>query len=77
MLEQRRVDAGDREEYPVELPTVREAGGAIELDPARLERLRKHVDLAVVLEDERIGKVVGALERRARLRDSPFESITA
>ena len=63
------VDGGQPvEQHPIEPPAVGKLDGAVELDPARLARLGKHVDRAVVLEHERVREMVVALEHRPRRR---------
>ena len=66
---QRGIDGGEPvEQHPIEPPAVGELDGAVELDPAGLAGLREHVDRPLVLEHERVGEVVVALEHRARRR---------
>src|SRR5688500_5399708 len=49
-----------------QLPLVREGDSAIQIDAPALRRLGKHVEVAIPLEDERIGEVVREFERDPR-----------
>src|SRR4051794_14137021 len=57
------------EEVALVLPALGKGCGPVELHAPGGDRLGQHVDLAAVLEHERVGEVVRALERDRRRTD--------
>src|SRR5688572_6709051 len=71
MLQQRCVRNLALEQHRDRNPAIRKPFGAVERELAALARLWKHPDVAAVVEDLRVGQMVGLFEYRYRRASDP------